>query len=62
VLHHRDAIIYVDQQNWTFFAVDLDGNVIPDHGGTDAPDKEFWVDKNLNSDLSWYLEGRAIVD
>lgn len=62
VLHYRDAIIYIREQDWTFFAVDLDGNVIADEGGTDAAVKNFWVDENPAHTLSSCLDGRAIVD
>lgn len=62
VLHHENAIIYIRRQNWIFFAVGLDGNVIPDEGGTSALNKEFWVDKHPENDLSPYLDGRNIVD
>ena len=62
VLHHRDAIIYVNHQDWTFFAVDLAGAVIPDEGGTDHSAKEFWVDIHPDDVLDSYLDGRPIVD
>jgi len=63
VLHHRDAIIHIREQDWTFFAVDLDGNVIPDEGEKkDLIGKEFWVDENPDPAMSSFLEHRPIVD
>jgi hypothetical protein len=61
-LHHRAAIIYVNHQDWTIFAVDLFGAVIPDEGGTDRSMKEFWVDIHPDDVLDSYLDGRPIVD
>jgi hypothetical protein len=62
VLHCSSAITSIRRQDWTFFAVDLDGEVIPDEGGTNNAEMEFWVDVEPDYWASSYIDCRAIVD
>jgi hypothetical protein len=62
VFHHRDAIIYVNDQDWTIFAVDTNGGVIPDETGKEHGAKVFWVDRTPNNAMDRYLDGRNVVD
>lgn len=63
VLHDRDGVIYLDDQRWQIFAIDLSGEVIPDEANKKTQgEKEFWVDPDVLSAMDRYLDGRPIVD
>jgi len=63
LLHHQSAFILVgEKHDWIFFAVDADGEVIPDEVMTTKNEKRFWVDPLPINTLSSYLDNMARVD